>query len=430
MSSFTLRGGWVLTPKGLSRTDVAVEGSRISKVCDGVRIGETIDCSGLFIVPGFRDQHIHDLIGSLYDTGIDRLSKVAKALVRHGVTSAKIATIAMPRDKLLSYLRNIRLYMSSERNGIDGTRIDGAHVEGTFIRAECGGAQPREYIVEPWEEGAAELLHEIAETNAVKLVNIVADFGSDLVEYASSIGLIVGCGHSKASARQLEEAWKKGLKYIVHITNGAMGQSFKPFDGGGTYEGALTLPLSLEIIVDGYHVDMRYVSDIIERRIQKGRVEDIIAITDAVFPIEEEIPKGEFEAFSVIGYRSDDGGVLLVKRYMDRGGVWRQPPPGTLFGSLLTMDKAFENLLNLFTKDFSGFMIDRPARSLDEALALASKFTSTNQSRLEGLDSVGAISDGYIADIAVLSIKGRPGAYRVNVAKTIVGGRLFDFDTS
>jgi N-acetylglucosamine-6-phosphate deacetylase len=430
MSSFTLRGGWVLTPKGLSRTDVAVEGSRISKVCDGVRIGETIDCSGLFIVPGFRDQHIHDLIGSLYDTGIDRLSKVAKALVRHGVTSAKIATIAMPRDKLLSYLRNIRLYMSSERNGIDGTRIDGAHVEGTFIRAECGGAQPREYIVEPWEEGAAELLHEIAETHAVKLVNIVADFGSDLVEYASSIGLIVGCGHSKASARQLEEAWKKGLRYIVHITNGAMGQSFKPFDGGGTYEGALTLPLSLEIIVDGYHVDMRYVSDIIERRIQKGRAEDIIAITDAVFPIEEEIPKGEFEAFSVIGCRSDDGGVLLVKRYMDRGGVWRQPPPGTLFGSLLTMDKAFENLLNLFTRDFSGFMIDRPARSFDEALALASKFTSTNQSRLENLDSVGAISDDYIADIAVLSIKGRPGAYRVNVAKTIVGGRLFDFDTS
>jgi len=430
MSSFTLRGGWVLSPKGLSRTDVVVEGSRISKVCDGVRIGETIDCSGLFIVPGFRDQHIHDLIGSLYDTGIDRLSKVAKALVRHGVTSAKIATIAMPRDKLLSYLRNIRLYMSSERNGIDGTRIDGAHVEGTFIRAECGGAQPREYIVEPWEEGAAELLHEIAETHAVKLVNIVADFGSDLVEYASSIGLIVGCGHSKASARQLEEAWKKGLRYIVHITNGAMGQSFKPFDGGGTYEGALTLPLSLEIIVDGYHVDMRYVSDIIERRIQKGRVEDIIAITDAVFPIEEEIPKGEFEAFSVIGCRSDDGGVLLVKRYMDRDGVWRQPPPGTLFGSLLTMDKAFENLLNLFTRDFSGFMIDRPARSFDEALALASKFTSTNQSRLENLDSVGAISDDYIADIAVLSIKGRPGAYRVNVAKTIVGGRLFDFDTS
>jgi N-acetylglucosamine-6-phosphate deacetylase len=115
---------------------------------------------------------------------------------------------------------------------------------------------------------------------------------------------------------------------------------------------------------------------------------------------------------------------------MDRGGVWRQPPPGTLFGSLLTMDKAFENLLNLFTRDFSGFMIDRPARSFNEALALASKFTSTNQSRLENLDSVGAISDDYIADIAVLSIKGRPGAYRVNVAKTIVGGRLFDFDTS
>jgi hypothetical protein len=75
-------------------------------------------------------------------------------------------------------------------------------------------------------------------------------------------------------------------------------------------------------------------------------------------------------------------------------------------------------------------MIDRPARSFDEALALASKFTSTNQSRLEGLDSIGTISDGCIADIAVLSIKGSLGTYRVNVAKTIVGGILFDFDIS
>ncbi|MEM2740345.1 MAG: hypothetical protein QXQ29_06060 [Candidatus Bathyarchaeia archaeon] len=409
MSSFTLRGGWVLTPRGLIRTDVAIEGDRISKIHEGIRVGETIDCSGLFIVPGFRDQHTHDLIGSLSDISVDRLSKVATALVRHGVTSMKIATIAMPRDKLLSYLRNVRSYMSSGRNGVEGARIEGAHIEGTFIRAECGGAQPREYIVEPWEGGAVELLDDILKTDAAKLVNIAVDFGSDLIEYASSRGLIVGCGHSKASARQLEEAWRRGLRYIVHITNGAMGQSFKPFDGGGTYEGALTLPLALEIIVDGYHVDMRYVSDIIERCIQKGRASDIIAITDAVFPVEEEIPEGDFEAFSVIGCRSEDGGVLFVKRYMDRDRVWRYPQPGTLFGSLLTMDKAFENLLNLFTRDFSGFMIDRSARTLEEALSLASRITSTNQARLEGLDSVGIISDGCIADITILSIKGEAG---------------------
>ncbi|MCS7112391.1 MAG: amidohydrolase family protein [Candidatus Bathyarchaeota archaeon] len=430
MSSFTLRGGLVLTPRGLIRADVAIEGGRISKVCEGVRVGETVDCSGLFIVPGFRDQHIHDLIGSLSDTSVDRLSKVATALVRHGVTSARIATIAMPRDKLLSYLRNIRSYVSSIRNSMEGARIEGAHIEGTFIRAECGGAQPREYIVEPWEEDAVETLDYILETKAAKLINIAVDFGSDLVEYASSKGLIVGCGHSKASAKQLQEAWRKGLKYIVHITNGAMGQSFKPFDGGGTYEGALTLPLSLEIIVDGYHVDMRYVSDIIERCIQKGRAGDVIAITDGVFPIEEEVPEGEFEAFSVIGCRSEDGGVLVVKRYMDRNGGWRYPPPGTLFGSLLTMDKAFENLLNLFTRDFSGFMIDRSARTFEEALSLASKITSTNQARLEGLDSVGMIADNRVADIAVLSIKGKAGVYRVKVAKTIVGGKLFEFDVS
>lgn len=427
-SSFTLCGGQVVTPTGVVKANIAIENSIISKIGKNIKIGESINCNGLFIVPGFRDQHIHDLKGSLSDISVKRISKVAQALVKHGVTSIKLATIAMPHRKLLEYLKNIKSYISSAKNGAEGARVEGAHVEGTFIREECAGAQPKEYIIEPWRAEAKFLLKELIEVGSVKLINIAVDFGSDLVEYASSRGIIVGCGHSKASARQLEDGWKRGLRYIVHMTNGAMGQSFKPFNGGGTYEGALTLPLALELIIDGYHIDLRYVSDIIERCIQKGRIHDIIAITDAIFPIEEEIPDGEFKVFSVIGCRGDKENVLLVKRYMDSDGLWKSPTPGTLFGSLLTMDKAFENLLNLFTRDFSGFMIDRPARSFEEAIVLASLITSTNQAKLEGLNSVGVISEGSSADLAVLSINGSPEAYKVQVVKTIVGGKLFNFE--
>lgn len=426
MSSFTLSGGRVLTPKGLLEANIVVEGRIIRKIGKDAKAGEFINCRGLFIVPGFRDQHVHDLIGSLTDPSLSRISKVALALAKHGVTSAKLATLAMPKEKLLEYLSNIKSYISSERNSVDGSRIEGAHVEGTFIRRECGGAQPREYIIEPWKTEAKDLLDKIVETGSVKLVNIAADFGSKLIKYATSRGLIVGCGHSRASAKQLEEAWRDGLKYIVHVTNGSMGQSFKPFEGGGTYEGALTLPLALEIIVDGYHIDPRYVSDMIERRIQKGRINDIITITDNVFPIEEEIPEEEFKAFSVIGCKSNNGRVLMLKRYMNEKGLWEIPPPGTLFGSLLTMDKAFENLLNLFTRDFSGFMIDRPARRFDEALRIASLMTSTNQAKLEGLDSVGIISEGCLADLVILAINGGSGSYNVKVKKTVIGGRIFE----
>ena len=59
--------------------------------------------------------------------------------------------------------------------------------------------------------------------------------------------------------------------------------------------------------------------------------------------------------------------------------------PYTLCGSLLTMDGAFQNLLNLLTTDHSGYMIDVKARSFEESLLLLPNFTSGNSVRLEGL---------------------------------------------
>lgn len=427
MASLTLHGGWVLTRRGLGKADLTVEDGRITSIGGGPTSGEKVDCSGLFVLPGFRDQHVHDLLGLLSEPSPERIGDVAKSLARQGVASAKLATIAMPPDKLLAYAEAVKQYMRSSKNGSEGTRIEGLHVEGTFINRECAGAQPREYIVEPWMPAARDLMDRLVETGVVRMVNIAAEFGADLIGYASSKGLIVGCGHSKASARQIEEAHMKGLNYIVHITNGSMGQSFKPFDGGGTYEGALTLPLFTEVIIDGYHVDIRYVSDIIERRIQKGRGHEIIAVTDAVFPIDEEVPEGEFQALSVVGRRSADGGVLLAKRFLDLDGEWKEPPANTLFGSLLTMDKAFENLLNMLTVDHEGFMIDVKSRAFEEAVKVASTITSHNQACLEGLNNVGSIELGCVADLVALKIDGVPGKYEVKVSKSLVGGTLHEF---
>ncbi|MEM2110615.1 MAG: hypothetical protein QXI71_02455 [Candidatus Bathyarchaeia archaeon] len=425
MSSVTLRGGFVVTSDKISKLNIVIENEHISEIGKNTEKGEVIDCNGLYILPGFRDQHVHDLIGSTSEPDPDRLSKISISLAMNGVTSAKIATTAMPFDRLERYLRSIRDYITSERNGKEGARIEGVHLEGTFIRKDCSGAQPVEYVVEPRDTSAKNTLDLLNATGAIKLINIVPDFGSDLIEYAASKNLIVGCGHSRASANQLRDACRKGLKYIVHITNGPMGQSFKPFDGGGTYEGALTLPLFIEMIPDGYHIDMRYVSDIAERRIGQGRKHELIAITDSVFPVKNEIPQGEFEYFSVVGSANEEKSIVLVKRYKDVDGLWKKPNFTTLFGSVLSMDKAFENLLNLFSSDVLGYMIDRPARSFEEALQLASAMTSTNQAMLEGLTDVGVLKEGNKADITILSISGKGGSFRVKVMGTIVSGKLF-----
>jgi len=429
MRNIALKNGFIVTRKGVMKSDLLIKGKYISRLNARFPRRKVVDCDGCYILPGFRDQHIHDVNGFMeYADDPERLSMVSKSLASQGVTAFIIATSAAPIGELIQYAETVRDYMISGRNGLEGARVEGVNVEGTFIRKECAGAQPYEYIVPPNGPEAAKILESLLQTGAVKLINIIPDFGTDLIEHAVSRGLIVGCGHCLATASQLAEAYKAGLRHIVHLTNGAMGNSFKPFDGGGTYEGALTLPLFIELIIDGYHVHLRYVSDIILRRVLQGRAHEIIAVTDGIFPVSEETPEDSFRMYSTVCTNSEDRGVFLVKGRIDESGEMLPVPPNTLCSSKLTMDKAFENILNLLTIDFQGFMLDRKALSLDTAIQYASMFTSSNQSLLmERGDETGSIRAGKLADLTVLRVEGEPGRYKVKVESTIVEGELFNF---
>jgi len=426
--AYTLKNGYLAAPRGIFRGNLIVENGVIEDLGSSADVkGSVYDVDGFYVLPGFREQHLHDMPGmTRYVHRPERIGEIAHRLLRHGVTAFKLATVAMPSDNLLTYLNSCREYLESRDNGAEGARFEGAYVEGTFINKRCAGAQPPEFIVHPNEPQARRMLDAMLDTGVVKLVNIVPDFGVDLIRYATSRGVTVGCGHCKATARMLEEAVKAGLRFIVHLTNGAMSQSFKPFEGGGAYEAALTLPVFIELIVDGYHVSFKYISDIIERRIQKRRAHEIIAITDRLFPTPEDAPEGTFRMFSVTCRKSMNENVLYTEGYVDNEGKLVGAPPFTLCGSLLTMDKAFENLLNLFTVKHSGYMIDVDARSLEEALRLTSRFTSINSARLEGLSDVGLLERGKKADMSILEIEGSPGKYVVKVKYVIVGGEIFE----
>lgn len=419
----TLRNCWILTPAGLVKGNLVAGEGIIRRVGgEAGASGEVYEAEGLYAVPGFREQHLHDLPGmTRWLEKPERIGAVSRCLAEQGVTAFKLATVAMPAEDLVKYLETCREGLRCGRP--TGARFEGVFVEGTFINRECAGAQPPEYIVQPNEPGARQLLDKIIESGVVRLVNIAPEFGVELVGYAAGHGLIVGCGHSRASACQLAEAMAAGLRFIVHITNGAMGQSFKPFGGGGTYEGALVLPLHVEFIADGLHMDFRYVSDIVERRLQKGRGGELIAVTDRMFACPSDVPEGEFRVFNVVCCKPGGEDVLYARGFYS-GGEFTEAPPNTLCGSLLTMPKAFENILNMLARGHSGFMIDAPARPFEEALALASAFTSKNQAGLEGRSDVGVLEPGRRADVTLLSIVDSGEGYRVRVEATVVDGEI------
>jgi allantoinase len=60
MSDLVIRGGSVVTPRGVLNTDIAIEGAHIAAVSDDVPAGtREIDASGLSILPGLIDIHLH-----------------------------------------------------------------------------------------------------------------------------------------------------------------------------------------------------------------------------------------------------------------------------------------------------------------------------------------------------------------------------------
>jgi allantoinase len=60
MSDLAIRGGSIVTPRGIVDADIAVEGEYIAAVASGVPGGRReIDASGLTILPGLIDIHLH-----------------------------------------------------------------------------------------------------------------------------------------------------------------------------------------------------------------------------------------------------------------------------------------------------------------------------------------------------------------------------------
>jgi len=128
--------------------------------------------------------------------------------------------------------------------------------------------------------------------------------------------------------------------------------------------------VSAEIIADGYHVDKSYAMDTIKR---KG-FERVVAVTDSMFPTMLEGVK----KFSMLGV---DGEVSPNREYLqiaERGDA--------LFGSTLTMDKAFSNILSWLTEPIEGVWYrSHEPLSFEEALSKASDMCSRNPARVGGI---------------------------------------------
>jgi N-acetylglucosamine-6-phosphate deacetylase len=427
-----IRGARVVGPKTVEKKNILIRGGKIAGIGNGrAPKGATIiDADGLYALPGFVDVHVHGGIGfdptmgeydmktGKFDPSPEAYARVLPTLMKHyakhGVTRVLLATLAAPMKELQNAYGNMARYAESDRNGMDGTFCEGIFVEGCFIKnPEYSGAQnPANFMAPAMKTFNA---MQKAARGWIKYVNIVPEYGKAAEKVIAAVtksGVTVGMAHTSERAVQVRKCAEAGLKICQHLLNGPTGTSFKPFGDGNVLEEVLTNPnLKAELICDGWHISPRYVVDVFRRM----GFDRIVVVSDATF-LANKKGVDKFELGGVKGRVGPKGEYLQVVGKTD-----------TLFGSVLTMDKGFSNILSWQTSGMAGIWSGKQKPTpLNQALLNTAKATATNPAKLIGLDrtrKTGTLAKGKCADIILADLKGKPGKYSLKIKKTFVCGK-------
>jgi N-acetylglucosamine-6-phosphate deacetylase len=424
---YLVRRARIVGIRKVSQGDILIRDGRIAQMGKvrrpaGARV---IEGAGLHALPGFVDIHTHGALGldltagrfdpkrKVFDASPEayreRLPELMRHYARHGVTRVLLGTVAAPEEALEHCLAQLADYVEDARNGRDGARLEGAMIEGTFIKhPEKAGAQNPANFRAP-DKRLFDRLNRAARGH-IAYVNVVPEFGKparDLTRHLAARGVLVGAGHTDCGADDVLRSAQAGLRVAVHFLNGPTGTSFKPFHGGNVVEAVLQCPeICAELICDGCHIAPAYVRDVIER---KG-IGRIIVVTDAIFA-------AGMKGIGSFALGGREGQVHAGGQYVHVKGSAQ-----TLFGSVLAMSQAFGNVVSWLTRDMAGIWHARhPALTLDDALLAAALGCATNPARVIGL-AAGSLEPGKSADLVLARLTGKPGNWKIAVRHTFVEG--------
>jgi N-acetylglucosamine-6-phosphate deacetylase len=391
----------VLPDRILSPGTLVIDGGRIAEIRSDAASGHLGTLHNHYIVPGFVDVHVHGIEGFDSLGGGDAIREIAARLPRYGVTAFCPTTVACGPDALRTALEQVR--RARETPVARGARVLPAHLESNFISPEFRGAQPRACVRRPAdafenslesapEDGsrestehdftAAEIVAEIARgTPDVGIVTLAPelDGAPEPVEWLVSRGHRVSLGHSAATYEQAMAAIAAGARHATHLFN-----RMPPLDHRAPgLVGAIlqTDEVAAELICDCVHVHPA----VVRAAVAAKRPSRIFAITDGT---------------AAAGLRLGSQAALGDQR-ITAGATAAHLDDGTLAGSILTMDRAFQLLVTTIGLSF----VD------------AATMCSTTPARELRLVGHGMLAEDAVADLVVLGPE-------LEVVQTYVAGQL------
>ncbi|GAB1328986.1 N-acetylglucosamine-6-phosphate deacetylase [Streptomyces sennicomposti] len=363
MANKVLTGARVVLPTGIvDGGHVIVDGTRIADTGTGPGTApagaETLDVSGHWLVPGFVDLHNHGGGGASFSGSADDVMTAVRAHRAHGTTTLVASTVT---DDMGVLTKQAGLLAELAEQG----EIAGIHFEGPFISPCRKGAHSEALLRDPDPAEVRKLVD--AARGHARMMTLATELpgGLDSVRLLADHGVIAAVGHTDATYEQTVEAIDAGATVATHLFN-AMPTL------GHRAPGPITALLedervTVELINDGVHLHPAA----LELAFHHAGAARVAFITDAM---------------DAAG--SGDGRYLLGPLEVEvADGVARLVEGGSIAGSTLTLDRAFQRAVT----------VDRlPVEDVVAAL-------SANPARLLGLDDrIGSLEPGKDANLVLL----------------------------
>lgn len=362
---------------GVRRTDIHWENGKIasfSKQDYALSLKE-----GVFLCPGFIDEHIHGANGSdVMDASISSLEKLSSSLLQEGVTSFLATTMTESVTSIEKALENVKEYQKGTHRG---ARIEGVHLEGPFISPVFKGAQALEYIREPNSDELDRFNHLSGEAIREVTFAYERDKNDAFLSYCLKHHILPSLGHSDCPGALAIEGFKKGISCVTHLFNAQ--RRFHHRDVGVTGAALLMDGVKTELIADLHHSCIEAVSLVFKAK----KKEDIVLISDSTEA--KYLPEG---TSAKLGSQPIwvKGGVAVLE-------------DGTIAGSILHLDQALRNVRPL-AKGYS--------------YADLINLVTVNPAKNIGLEKeIGSLAIGHRADFTLLDKDFR-------VLATIIGGEV------
>jgi N-acetylglucosamine-6-phosphate deacetylase len=331
---------------------------------------------GPYITPGFVDVHVHGR-GGHDGMGPDgALDGMARALLRHGVTSFLPTAVTASLPTLADFAERVRRWMPAAP--ADGAEPLGFNLEGPFINPVRKGAQNPDYIAVPAEVSTADL-EPLVEGLRITTIAPEIPGALDLIRWLRAHGVAASLGHSSATVEEGRAGYAAGARTTTHLFNAMTGIDHRA--PGLAVAALLEDDAYVELIADGHHVGEALWPLILRAK----PVDRLLLVSDGIS----------------LGGTPARAGVLGGLEVVIEGDRCVLVHGGNLAGSIIALDTAVRNLA-------------RAGVALPRAVAAASR----EPLALLGVTDRGRLAPGLRADLVELDDD-------LRVRRVMRGGRWF-----